>query len=195
MKMKLYLLLNKFVKEGNVDLDTFFNHFQHYSVSRRELENVEDNLSKVKLPEKVIHNISNKSTSNFDIFSTYNAPNQPVDLFSKDSTDENIAIINEVQANILASPKIKKRNKNRIPRKFDSKDKQMRMSSAVHYKPLDPGKSPNPVQITSDEESDTKSIEKPVKQEETKFMIPSEGNINKSPMSLFTKATRVSILV
>lgn len=104
-----------------------------------------------------------------------------MDKNQADSTDENLIEIS-----------IKKRGKNRVPRKFDSKDKQMRMSSVAPYKPLDNEKSPNPVQMISDDDSEKKSIEKPVKTESMKFLIPNEGSINKSPMSLFTKATRVS---
>ena len=129
----------------------------------------------------------------FDIFLTYDNTNtERVDLCVKDSEAANF-IKTDLYAKTEKSPtKERKRDRNRIPRKFDSKQKQMRMSSANHYKPLESIRSPIPIQIISDDENDIKSVEKLPFTEEGKFMIPNEGNINKSPMSLFTKATRVS---
>jgi NADH:ubiquinone oxidoreductase subunit D len=115
-----------------------------------------------------------------------------MDLCVKDAEVANF-IKTDLYTKTEKSPtKERKRDRNRIPRKFDSKQKQMRMSSANHYKPLESIRSPIPIQIISDDENDTKSVEKLPFTEEGKFMIPNEGNINKSPMSLFTKATRVS---
>lgn len=151
----IIMIIKNFVKEGSIDLDTFFNNLQYYTISATELRSVDSRICNAKLSDGIVQALSSYK-SEFDVFATYDYSAQPVDLISKDSTDEN------------------------------------RLITAPRSKKIELG-SPNPINITSDEESDHIIIEYPTRIEETKFMIPNEGNINKSPMSLFTKATIVSI--
>ena len=172
------MIIKGFVKDGNIDFETFFKRVQSYTIPFNELSKLGEKFFKIKLPEEILNKLAMNTA---DVELTIGTPKLSVDWNQVDGTDENLGEIS-----------VKKRGKNRIPRKFDSKDRQMRMSSVAPYKPFDHGKSPNPVQMTSDDDSEKKSVEKPVKPESMKFLIPNEGSINKSPMSLFTKATRVS---
>lgn len=188
------MLIKNFIKEGNIDFDSFFKDMHYFKISDADLKSLGKKFYQCGLPDRIIAGLANQAYD-FDIFLTYdNTHIEKIDLSGNYIEKPNF-IKSDEYTKIEKSHKERKRDKNRVPRKFDSKQKQMRMSSENHYKPIESIRSPIPIQMNSDDENDIKSVEKLPFTEEGKFMIPNEGNINKSPMSLFTKATRVRSLI
>lgn len=188
------MLIKNFIKEGNIDFDSFFKDMHYFKISDADLKSLGKKFYQCGLPDRIIAGLANQAYD-FDIFLTYdNTHIEKIDLSGNYIEKPNF-IKSDEYTKIEKSHKERKRDKNRVPRKFDSKQKQMRMSSENHYKPIESIRSPIPTQMNSDDENDIKSVEKLPFTEEGKFMIPNEGNINKSPMSLFTKATRVRSLI
>lgn len=185
------MIIKDFVKNGNIDFETLFSRLLQYKLSNKELKRLGDRICYSMLSEDILLSLFTNTTE-FDIFSTYELPPQTNELISQETIDNNKAYRHTDKNKYAESPKTKRRNTNRVPPQFDSKSKQIRMSNMSHHKPTDPESAPNPVYIASEDEAEKMKLEAPKPQEEIKLSIPNEGNINKSPMSLFTKATRVS---
>jgi hypothetical protein len=143
-------IIKQFVKEGNIDLETFFNRIQQFSVPKKELKKLGDRISESKLSDDILFELSSNCID-FDIFATYDKHVQPVDLTSKIINTEQISHEN-INSIFYHSPSTKRESK-RIPKKFNQKQKT-RISSVIHHNPLDMEKHPKPVQVTSEDDSE-----------------------------------------
>ena len=186
------VLIKKFIKEGNIDFDSFFQNMLKFRLSEIDMKQLGKKIYSASLPIKIVSILSSQS-SEINIFSTYEVPSASIEKINSHQNPENFITLNDEIKKPEESPKFRKRNKNRIPRRFENKRDKIRLSSANHYKPLENIRSPLPIQVTSDEEEDVRSVEMLPYTEEGKFMIPNEGNINKSPMFLLNKDNKVTI--
>ena len=185
-------LIKKFIKEGNIDFDSFFSNTLKYKIESKDLKKLGRKFYKAFLSEKIWMSLSNQSNQ-FGLFSTYDVtPSDVQKLEEVKSKEDHSVSKQENYIKIEKTLKYHKRNKNRIPKKYENKNDKIRLSSANHYKPLDNIRSPLPIQVTSDEEEEMKSIERAPYVDQGAFMIPNEGNVNKSPMFLLNKDNKVS---
>lgn len=185
-------LVKKFIKEGNIDLDHFFQDVHKFRISERELKILGRKFYKAYLPSKIVSTLSNRQEGG-EMFSTFDTPSSKIEIHLHNNPEpKHISTVEDEPVNPKTTLKYKRRERNRIPRKFDSKRSQIRLSSANHYKPLENIRSPMPIQMSSDEEDDVKSVEHLPQTEEGKFLIPNEGNVNKSPMFLLKKDNKVN---
>lgn len=107
------VIIKQFVKEGNIDLDTFFNRIQQFSIPKKELKKLGDRISDSRISDDTLFELSSNCID-FDIFATYDRHVQPVDLTSKINNTEQISHEN-ISATFYNSPSTKRESK-RIPK-------------------------------------------------------------------------------
>ena len=155
--------------------------------SRHEIMEIDSKLCNIKLPDSIILKLS-AGWLDQDMFSTFDYAQPSLDLKENILRDQSHSII-DFHSKFQISPKLLHKNKADQLIAKDKTENQLKVSHQEASKPFCVQIPYNQIQISEDEpERISMDI---MQKDDPKFTIPNEGNINKSPLSLLTKATRV----
>ena len=177
--------IKEFVKESNIDFEKFFSEMQHFAIPNEDLFAIDSKLWNTKLSHECLLKLS-ANWLDQEMFATFDYIQPSYDLRGINSGDLN-STIKDFHSKFQISPKLLHKNKPDIQTKKESETKE---SNNEVSKPNYIQAPYNQIQIHSEDDSERISMDI-LSKDDPNFMIPNEGNINKSPLSLLTKATRV----